>query len=156
MEEVQGIGDSATTIVQASYTFDETRVKRPLFGFKPTRAMNKMRKHATIISQLQMEYAQSSAEIENIHAEAQKAFANGNTRLGNQLLAQYKKQFGSLQTIMETINGHASKIDSTFRGLSKSQQDSFCSFIKIICNSAIININPPLSDGGIYVLITMV
>lgn len=121
---LQGIGDLATTLVQASYTFDETRVKRPLFGFKPTRAMNKMRKHATIISQLQMEYAQSSAEIKNIHAEAQKAFANGNTRLGNQLLAQYKKQFGSLQTIMETINGHASQIDSTFRGLSKSQQDS--------------------------------
>ena len=121
---MNSIGHAAANLLQSTYTFDETRKSRPLFGFKPTRAMSHMRQEATILSQLQMEYEQASIGLDKLHSQAEEAFAEGNLELGNRLLATYEKQFKSLETLMKQMGSHASSISQTYQGLSKQQLES--------------------------------
>ena len=121
---IRSSGQAATNLAQATYTYRETQKNSPLFSFGLSSSMSGLHKYATVLSRLEMEYSQASQTLSQLHSQAEKAFAEGNTEKGNQLLAIYKKQIGILVILVERMNDQAEQISHIYNRLPKSQKES--------------------------------
>ena len=115
------IGQNSSNLLQNIATYQITKEKdyNPLHSIRDITIPNVMKNieiQTKKIAALQYEYDSQQATLMQIAHDMEKAFAEGNIELGNQLKESYEQQHTTVVTLMEYLIESAQKINDNFYG----------------------------------------